>query len=274
MSRNSHDVNELIDLSQKHRLELLDMCYGKGGHFPSTFSIEEILNALLHGGIMNHDIKDPNRDHLIISEGHAGIALYPSLVDLGYVDRSELEKFMEEDGLFRQYPDRSIPLVDFSTGSLGHGLGVGSGLADEMPYNVYVIMSDGEFWEGSVQEAMNGAARYDQRNLIGILNNNGISILGETTHEPLKEKWESYGWFTQRINGHSYKEIFGAFERINSREIGDKDYNKPSIIIADTIKGKGIQEIEGKPEWHNKMPSQEQYQRFRKELETKNYITF
>ena len=276
MKRNYPIIKNLIDGSQKYRLELFGMWIdSRRPHIPSTFGLVEIVNSLFNGEFTNFDINDENRDRLIISPGHEGIVMYPFLADKNYISKEELKKFTQHDGILRQYPDPSMPLVECPTGSLSHGLGIGGGMAERRKNNVYVIISDGEFWEGSTQEAMSLATRRKLRNLICIMNNNGTSILGETktAHEPLEEKWKSYNWFTQRVNGHSYTELLSAFDNIMSRIPSDENYHKPSVIIADTLKGKGIKEIEGDPMWHSRIPNNEQEKKFREELNKFNYIT-
>ena len=220
------NINKLIEKSQKYRLDLFDMCASKKrGHVQSSFSLVELIISL-YDFALKHDPKNPlseDRDRLIVSEGHAAIVQYPALVDHNYFPKEELSKFTLTNGLLRQYPDNSIPGIECATGSLGHGLGIGAGLALHEKkrgknYNIFVIIGDGEYWEGSISEAAQFSAHNSLNNLIAILNHNRLSILGEIEkllrQEPLEEKWKSYGWFVQRINGHSYNEIIDSFRKI------------------------------------------------------------
>lgn len=236
----------MIDLNQKARWlrqEIFELVTSKKkGHMPSCFSIVEILVALYYGGI-----KRP-QDKVIISKGHAAMALYPILVDQGLIDKNELQKFTDKDGILRMYADPSIPGIECVTGSLGHGIGVGAGYAlasklDGKDSRVYVIVGDGECDEGSIYESINfvtthGLGKY----LRLIVDKNGLSILGK-----------SVCGFPANCNGHNFKQILS-----HKWEEG--------ALVANTIKGKGISFMEGKPEWHNKMMSPLETEIARKEL--------
>jgi len=235
-------VQDLIKKAKWLRQEVFELVVAKKkGHIPSCFSIVEILIALYYGGI-----KRP-QDKVIISKGHAAMALYPILCDLGLVDKSELCKFTEKDGLFRMYADPSIPGIECVTGSLGHGVGLAAGYAlaakmDGRDERTYVILGDGECDEGSIYEAMNLAHRYrllDQVRII--IDNNGLSILGEIESS-----------FPPNCDGHNFEEILA--------------HDWAGIMVAKTIKGKGISFMENKPEWHNRMMSDTEIEIARREL--------
>lgn len=234
------------DLSQKAkwlRQQIFELVVSKQkGHIPSCFSIVEILVALYYGGI-----KRP-QDKVIISKGHAAMALYPILVDLGLIDKSELDKFTDVGGMLRMYADPSIPGIETVTGSLGHGIGSAAGYAlaakmDGRDERTYVILGDGECDEGSVYEAINFVTRMKLSNRVRlIIDKNRLSILGE-----------AYCGFPGNTNGHDFKQIL------------KHDFTE-GAMVANTVKGKGISFMENKAEWHNRMMTPEQVEIARKEL--------
>ena len=275
MAKFSYDLGALQGKSRWLRTSLFDMAMSKKkGHVPSSFSMAEILVALYYGGVMKYNPQRPDwqeKDRLIISKGHGAMAAYPILADVGYFPVVELEKFTRREGILRQYADNSIPGVECVTGSLGHGLGIGAGFSlaakhDGRSSRAFVVVSDGECYEGSVTEATRFAAHHCLNNLVCVVDRNKRIILGDTEkllrHEPqpMEKQWESLGWFAQRVDGHSYQDIFSAFDRIAQSD-------KPSVIIADTIKGKGVNEMEGNINYHNKFPTPEKIQEFRAELQ-------
>lgn len=243
------------------------------GHFPSSSSCAEILVSLMYGGWVKVDPdnpRNPDRDRIFISKGHAGMALYPILEDLGFVPRGELLRFTKADGLFKFYPDSEIPGIEAITGSLGHGIGIASGhciagLRDGRSFRSYVVISDGECYEGSTWESALFAAHQKLSNLIVIVDRNGCCILGHTEScvalDPLEDKWKAFGWNTMCIDAHDLSQIHSALCRANEQLSG-----RPTAIIAKSIKGKGVSFMENEPGWHNKMPSPEQIEIARKEL--------
>ena len=195
----------------------------------------------------------PDRDRIIISKGHATMGLYPIFADLGYFDPAELEAYGSFDGQLRIFGNIDIPGVDATSGSLGHGLGVGIGYAlaaklDNSPSRTYVIVSEGEMYEGSIWESALFASQHELDNLVVILDRNRKIILGDTEElvglEPVEEKWRSFGFETQRVDGHSIADLYEAFQSTL------KTKNKPHLIVADTVKGKGIPLMENEPSWH------------------------
>lgn len=279
----SIDYASLINRSKWLRQELFEMSQGgKKGHIPSSFSCAEVTSALYYGGVLRYDAKDPNwpdRDRFIVSKGHAGMVSYPILADKRFFDRSELSKFVSKDSLLKMYPDPSIPGIETITGSLAHALGYAAGVSlagkmDKKNYNSFVILGDGECYEGATWEHALYAAPQNEgsfaghrglNNLVAIVDNNGCCIFDKTDKcvkmSPLESKWESFGWHVESVDGHSYRDIFRALRNIN-----DKKDKKPSVIIANTVKGKGISFMEGRPDWHNKRPSEEQIKTARDEL--------
>ncbi len=213
--------------------------------------------------------EDPERDRVIVSKGHAAMVQYPILADFDFYSKSELLKFTEPGGLLGMYADYRIPGIEGISGSLGHGIGMGAGFAiaarhDFKKYQSYIILGDGECYEGSIWEGAMFAAHHKLDNLVAIVDRNELCILGHTEEllslGDLENKWRSFGWETFSVDGHSFNELLGTFEKIK-QVVG-----KPSVIIANTIKGKGISFMEGKSEWHNQMPNLEQMAQARLEL--------
>jgi len=250
------NINFLKKKSAWLRKEVFELCLkAKQGHPGSVLSEIDILVSLFYGGIIHYEENQPfspTRDRIIISKGHATMGLYPIFADIGYFSKDELQRYGENKGLLRIFGNISIPGIDATSGSLGHGLGIGSGfaLADKMDNkkkNTYVILSEGEMYEGSIWESALFANHYNLDNLYVILDRNRKIILGDTEDlmklEPIENKWTSFGFKTIRINGHSHEEIINTIESL-------KKEKGPKILIADTIKGKGISFMEGKPNWH------------------------
>ncbi|MBF0304333.1 MAG: transketolase [Alphaproteobacteria bacterium] len=250
----------------------------KRGHVPSSFSCAEILVSLFYGGVARYtrgDPTDPNRDRVYMSKGHAAHALYPILADIGYFPTEELARYTKPEGLLRMYADPSIPGIEAICGSLGHGLGIAAGVCmasrnDGRDVRSFVVLGDGECYEGSVWETAMFAAQQGLDNLVAIVDRNALCILGRTEDlvrlEPIDEKWRSFGWEVVRVDGHSHTALLDAFARVG------KTGGKPLCIVADTVKGKGVSFMEGRSEWHNRMPSPEQLEQARRDLET-NRIT-
>ncbi len=234
------------------RRELFEMVVRQGkGHLPSCFSCVDILVALYYGGI--------KYDKVIVSKGHAAMALYPILADLGHFPKQELERFTH--GLLGMYADTRIPGIEAMSGSLGHGLGIGAGMA-LAGHRTFVVLGDGECYEGSVWEAAMFAAHHRLGNLTAIVDRNNISILGETETllelGDLEEKFRAFGWASKTIDGHSHAELVAA--------LSWPDLAKPLAIIANTVKGKGLSFMENDSRWHGNMPSDEQIEIARAEL--------
>ncbi|KZY03554.1 MULTISPECIES: transketolase [unclassified Sulfitobacter] len=227
------------------------------GHYSSTFSCAELLAALYYDqmSIEPSEPDWPDRDRFVMSKGHAAIGLYPVLADLGYFDPSELDTYTRLGSPYGDHPDmKKVRGLDFSSGSLGHGLSVGLGLAlaariSGRDYRTYVLLGDGELSEGQIWEAANAAGHFKLRNLVAIVDRNGLSIDGHTEEvmsvEPLEARFAAFGWDTQRIDGHEFAAIRGAFDTLKTGGQG-----KPQVIIADTIKGRGVERMEMSLDWH------------------------
>ena len=250
------NINYLKKKSAWLRNEVFDMCYSvQTGHPGSVFSEIDILTSLFYGGIINFEEGKPNsqtRDRIIISKGHAAMGLYPIFAELKYFSNNELKTYGTKKGLLRIFGNTSIPGIDATSGSLGHGIGIGSGMAfvdrlNNLDRKTYVIISEGEMYEGSIWESALFVSSQNLKNLVIIIDRNNKIILGDTEDlvklEPIQDKWESFGFGVKRVNGHSHEEIINSINDLSSDE-------KPALIIADTIKGKGISFMENKAHWH------------------------
>ena len=256
------NINDLEDKALWLRQELWEMAMRqKKGHIPSSYSCADIVTALYYGGQLNYQQGEPDyrdRDRVIVSKGHAAMVLYPVLADLGYFPADELKRFTEPGGLLGMYADFRIPGIEGISGSLGHGLGLGAGFAlaarqDGLDYRTFVILGDGECYEGSIWESAMFAAHHKLDNLVAIVDRNALCILGRTEDlmalGDLEDKWRSFGWNAVSIDGHDFAEIGDAFAELDNLD------GRPLAIIANTVKGKGISFMEGRSEWHNRMPS-------------------
>lgn len=246
------------------------------GHPGGAFSCIDILVAL-YFEVMNIDPGNPfrsDRDRFILSKGHSSVALYTALHLAGFIDLKTLLSFRQDNSLLCGHPDASkVPGVEANTGSLGHGLSVGVGLAlagkmNNDSYRVFVLMGDGETQEGSIWEAAMSASHYKLDNLIGIIDRNKIQIDGPTEKimalEPYKDKWEAFGWKVREINGHNLQEIIMVLKAAPFVK------GKPSLAIANTVKGKGISFMENNHEWHGRPLKGEHAEIARRETKSVN----
>jgi transketolase len=228
------------------------------GHLGSYLSLVEILRVL-YDDILRFKSKRPGwpeRDRFILSKGHGSVALYTILADKGFFPGSELKTFVQFDSILGQHPDsRKVPGVEACTGALGHGLSIGVGMAlaakiDKNKYRTFVVISDAESQEGSVWEAAMMIRKYNMTNLITIVDYNHMQSYGKTTDvcdiEPYADKWSSFGFGVQEIDGHDVIKIRKAIEKALA------SHKEPQIIICHTVKGKGIAAIENNPAWHHK----------------------
>ncbi|MCD6513043.1 MAG: transketolase [Thermoplasmata archaeon] len=271
-----HDESLIKELKRKAleiRKWVVESVYRAGsGHPGGSLSIADIL-ACLYFHEMRHNPKDPkwpDRDRLVLSKGHAAPALYAALALSGYFPVEELKNLRKIGHFLQGHPCmKKVPGVDMSTGSLGQGLSAGVGMAlaakiDGRDYRVFVILGDGEIQEGQIWEAANSASHLGLDNLIAILDRNRLQIDGPTEEimhdEPLSLRWKAFGWEVVEIDGHDIEEILATFHEIKHNE-------KPTLIIAHTIKGKGVSFMEGTLSFHGKPPSKEQYLRAMNELE-------
>lgn len=271
MSQNR--IAELEKQAKRVRQEVLEMCVRAGeGRVASALSCTEILVALFHGSILRFDpnnVQWEGRDRFIMSKSPGAVGLYPILSDLGFFPSTELEKFCQSDGILGPYGD-DIPGVEAVWGSLGHGLGVGAGLAlagklDEKGYMTVVLLGDGECYEGSIWEAAMFAGHHELSNLVAIIDRNRICTIDFTENclrlDPLESKWQAFGWDVITIDGHSFDEILASFRGFRTR-----NSTKPLMIIANSVKGKGISLLENNPLGHVIIPSGEQLEKAREEL--------
>ena len=248
----------LADRAMFVRLETLRLARICGaGHYSSTFSAAELLAALYYAHL-KIDPKDPawpDRDRFVLSKGHAAIGLYPILADLGYYPMSELDNFTKLGSHFGDHPNmKHIPGIDFSSGSLGHGLSIAVGMAlaarmQKRDYRVYCMLGDGELAEGQIWEAAMAASHYKLQSLVAIVDRNQLCIDGTTEEvmrvEPIDQRFRSFGWDVQRIDGHDLDEIMQALGQLKPSGSG-----KPQALICDTIKGRGVKRMELSLQWH------------------------
>lgn len=267
------DINELQKYANKIRHGIIEAVYNaKSGHPGGSLSIAEIL-TVLYFNQMNIDEKNPNakgRDRLVLSKGHTSPALYSTLAVRGFFDFEELKTFRNINSRLQGHPDmKKIPGVDASTGSLGQGLSIANGMAmasklDSEGVRVYCICGDGEIEEGQIWEAAMTSAHYKLDNLCLIIDNNNLQIDGEVNRVmnvyPIDEKFRNFGFETINVDGHNIPELIKAFEQAK------KTKGKPTVIIANTIKGKGISFMENEAGWHGKAPNDEQYKQAIEEL--------
>jgi transketolase len=264
-------ITELERKARDVRLVALEYTVAKGkGHLGGTYSCVDLLVALYYGGTLRVDAKRPDwpeRDRFILSKGHACLALYSILVDLGFMVRERLESYGEDGGIGAQL-DTSIPGVDWNTGSLGHAVGVAAGMAlaarmsrrDSM---AFVILGDAEMAEGSVWEAIAFAGDHALGNLVVIIDRNRLSVTqvmeDDSIFRDLRTKMGSFGWSYREVDGHSYSALLDAFALARGSP-------RPTLILANTIKGKGVSFMESVVKWHHSVPTARELEIARREL--------
>lgn len=247
------------------RKSILRMCFASGAsHVGSALSSVDILSTLYanHAKVGPGRSVDSNRDMIVLSKGHAVVALYSVLAECEYFPRSWLDTYGIDGSLLSGHPTvGSVPGVEFSTGSLGHGLPFGCGVAlgrrkQGVKMQVYVVISDGECDEGSTWESALFAAHHELDNVTVLIDRNGIQSLGSTEEtlalEPLDDKWRSFGWHVQTVDGHNHDALKSALVLANAD-------CRPSVIICTTTKGKGVSFMENSVLWHYRSPDEEQY---------------
>ncbi|MDD3594202.1 MAG: transketolase [Candidatus Gastranaerophilales bacterium] len=276
----TEEIKELEKAANNARISVLKMIHNaKSGHLGGSFSAVEII-LTLYKKILHHNNKwteSPNfqnRDRFVLSKGHAAPILYHILAEEGYFDKSELMTLRQVGSNLQGHPCcLKVNGVDISTGSLGQGLSIACGMALGLRLNqsnafVYVYMGDGELQEGQVYEGMMSAAHKKLGRLIAIVDRNCYQIDGHTecvkSVDPIDKKFESFGWQVLNINGHNIKEIFNAFQEAKILGVQNQ---KPVVIIADTVKGKGVSFMENTCSWHGKAPCDEEFETALKELE-------
>ena len=246
-------IRERAHFIRHETIRLIEI--GKSGHFSSVFSCAEIIATLYyHTMRLSKDPKWADRDRLVLSKGHVAVGLYPILADLGYFPKEWLETYANVGSPLGDHPDmRKVPGTDFSSGSLGHGLSIGLGMAlwlqtTKSPARVFVLMGDAETNEGQIWQAAQAAAHYHVDNLIGIVDRNRMGLDGFTEEimgvEPLADKWRAFGWDVHECDGHSVSELVRTFDNLPVKSA------RPQVVIAQTIKGKGVNYMELSRVWH------------------------
>ncbi len=255
---------------RRHALKMTSL--GGSSHIGSIFSIADIL-AVLYGKVLKvrpDDPKWPMRDRFILSKGHAGAGVYAALAERGFFPTERLKTHYQDNSVLSGHVShKGIPGVEFSTGSLGHGLSVACGMAlagrlEKRSNRVFVVMSDGECDEGSNWEAVMFAAHHKLDNLVAIIDYNKLQSIRSTTEtlnlEPFADKWRSFGWSVEEVDGHDYQSLTMVLENNNSSD------TKPRCVIAHTTKGKGVSFMENNVLWHYRSPQGEEYQTALSEL--------
>jgi len=268
-------LTELEEIAAQLRQDVIKMLLAAGsGHSAGSLDLADIFSAL-YFSVLNVDPKnptDPDRDRLILSNGHTCPILYATLAKKGFFDKSLLKTLRQFESPLQGHPHiASVPGVDFTSGPLGQGLSLACGMAlaaklDAKSYRVYCITGDGELDEGAIWESAMFAPAHKLNNLTWIVDRNNIQIDGHTEEvmplEPLRDKLEAFNWYVVEINGHNIEEILSACDLAKSI------FERPTAIIAHTIPGKGVVEMEYKVEWHGKPPSKELAQKALRELRT------
>jgi transketolase len=251
------EVRQLTEKSYKCRKNILKMMRYGEGHIGGAFSSLDIM-TVLYNKILHHNPKKPNwddRDRFVVSAGHKSLALYATLAEQGYFEEDILWTYNTFNTRVPMHPDEKVlPGIEFPTGSLGHGLPVGQGMAhvgklDKKNYRVFVMLGDGESAEGSIWEAITSAAHFGLDNLIVIVDKNGLQVNGRNEDIMnlglIEEKYKVFGWEAKTINGHDFKEIYKTLSCVPFKA------GKPSVVIADTIKCKGLSFAQDKYEFHH-----------------------
>lgn len=270
-------VNEIAELQQtarELRRESLQIIHRAGsGHPGGSLSAADIVTAL-YFGVMKYDPQQPEspaRDRFILSKGHCTGLLYVTLAHAGFFDKSQLQEYRKINSQLKLsgHPHPATPGVEIATGSLGQGLSVGNGMAlaarlDDLDYRVFVLLGDGELQEGQVWEAAMSAAKYKLSRLTAIVDYNKLAQDSSTRElkdlEPLEDKWRAFGWDVLHIDGHDMEQILRALRASAHTE-------KPRVIIADTVKGKGVSFMENNRAWHGVAPNDEELRQALKELQ-------
>jgi len=267
------DADRLKEIARQIRLDIIEMLFQAGsGHLGGSLSAADILVALFFGEMRLNpeDRCRPDRDRFILSKGHGAPAYYAVLARLGYFPREDLFTLRRFGSILQGHPDSGCtPGVEIPTGSLGQGLSIANGLALAMRLDghrsrVHLLLGDGEVQEGQIWEAAMTAAHYGLDNLVAVIDRNRLQIDGHTAEvmalEPLVPKWQAFGWHTLEVDGHSIPELLAAFQTCRAVK------RRPSMIVAHTVKGKGVSIFEGQKKYHGVAPNEEEYRQALKEL--------
>lgn len=271
-------VERLQAKTRELRIKVLQMIYqAKSGHPGGSFSATEIMTVLYYH-VLRHNAKNPmwiDRDRFILSKAHAAPILYAILADMGYFASNELRTLRQIGSLLQGHPSRTLTPGVEASGSLGQGLSIGCGIAyaakmlDHRDFLTYILLGDGELNEGQVWEAAMFASHYKLDNIVAIVDKNGFQFVGPTKEildlEPLTCKWKAFGWHVEEVeNGHDIVALVNAFNYLHDMK------GKPKVLIAKTIKGKGVSFMENKVEWHGIAPNDRQFFDALRELEKVN----
>lgn len=261
----SGDVKKLKLQAEEIRKRLLQIVFSaKAGHIGGSLSSVDVETAL-YFHVMNIDPsnpQDPDRDRFILSKGHSVEAYYAVLAAKGFISQELLDTYGHLGSKLAGHPTKKVPGIELNSGALGHGLSVGVGLAlaahmDKKPFRTYVLMGDGEQGEGSIYEAAMSASHYKLGNLVAIIDRNTLQISGLTEDvmslEPMRERWEAFGWEVLDVQGNDMEELVNAFDSL------DHANGKPKLLISHTTKGKGISYMEKVAKWHHGVPDEAQY---------------
>jgi transketolase len=266
-------ITDLVEKAKNLRLKTLDMIYKReAGHPGGSLSVAEIITSLYFSKL-NVDPKKPDlecRDRFILSKGHASAALYYALAVRGFFPESDLDRWGDIDCHLQGHPDRNKTNgVDCNTGTLGHGISIAVGLLLSailrcIDYRVYVLLGDGECQSGVIWEGAMAASKFKLDKLVAILDYNGVQLDGKIDEimpiEPIIDKWKSFNWEVIMIDGHNIRQILEALDE------ADNTHGKPTIIIAKTVKGKGVSFMENKCSWHGTAPDEKQFKKACMEL--------
>lgn len=261
-----NEIEQFKDIAREIRCSILTMVKEAGvGHIGGSLSITDILVSLYFKVLKINPKKPgwPDRDRLVMSKGHGAAAIYSALAEKGFFPKEELKTFGLINSNLQVHPDKNrVPGIEASTGALGQGLSIGLGMAlaarlDRKDYYTFVILGDGETQEGQVWEAAMFASHYRIDNLTAILDYNNVQLMGNVSEimeiAPVAEKWSSFGWEVLEIDGHNFDQIIESLYK--AKEVK----GKPTIIIANTTKGKGVSFMQNNCKWHGSVPTQEEY---------------
>ncbi len=268
------EIKELQAKAKDLRRNIIEMIYrAKSGHPGGSLSIADIM-SVLYWKEMNVDPanpKDEKRDRFVLSKGHAAPVLYAALIEKGYADKELIPTLRRWHSPLQGHPDmKKMPGVEMSTGSLGQGLSAANGMAISgkiynNDYRVYTILGDGEIQEGQIWEAAMTAAHYKLDNLVAIVDYNNLQIDGKVSDVmdvyPVADKFKAFNWHVIEINGHDYEQIIRAFDEARNTK------GKPTVIVASTVKGKGVSFMENNPGFHGAAPNDEEYKKAMEELQ-------
>ena len=273
MKKLKMNVQEMELKSVQYRRTILRIIrQAQAGHTGGSLSCIDILNVL-YNGVLNvspGNFNKPDHDRFILSKGHSVEALYTVLADRGFFDLLELDGLCQSGSIYIGHPTRKVHGIEQNTGALGHGLAVAVGQAiagkmDDRPYRVFTLLGDGELAEGSIWEAAMAAGHYHLDNLTVIIDRNGLQISGSTEDitglEPLEDKFRAFGFTTCAVDGHNLTELLENFLQLPFR------LGQPNLILASTIKGKGISFIENAIDWHHHVPNDQEYLQAMDELD-------